>query len=106
MPESYDVIVVGAGASGCALAARLSEDPGRSVLLVEAGPRFRGIESYPPELRYTTFFGARGPGHPNNWSFVATLRPGVHQPLSRGRVVGGSTALNGAVFTRGIAEDF
>jgi choline dehydrogenase len=106
MFDAFDVIVVGAGASGCALAARLSEDPSRSVLLVEAGPRFIGIDAYPPELRYSALFGASAPGHPNNWGFVATLRPGVHQPLSRGRVVGGSTAINGAVFTRGVAEDF
>jgi choline dehydrogenase-like flavoprotein len=106
MRESYDVIVVGAGASGCALAARLAEDPARSVLLVDAGPHFASLEDYPPELRYGAYFGAGAPGHPNNWNFTATLRPGVHQPLPRGRLFGGSTALNGMVFTRGLPEDF
>ena len=106
MRSAYDVVIVGAGASGCALAARLSEDPSRSVLLVEAGPRFQGIEAYPPELRYGAIFAASAPGHSNNWNFLATLRPGVHQPLPRGRVVGGSSALNGTIFTRGVAEDF
>jgi len=106
MRGSYDVIVVGAGASGCALAARLAEDPARSVLLVDAGPHFQAIEDYPPELRYGALFGASAPGHPNNWNFTATLRPGVQQPLSRGRLFGGSTALNGMVFTRGLPEDF
>jgi choline dehydrogenase-like flavoprotein len=105
-PERYDVIVVGAGAAGCALAARLSEDPARSVLLIEAGPRFIGVEAYPPELRYSSMFSACAPGHPNNWGFFGTLRPGVHAPSLRGRVVGGSTAINGAAFTRGLAEDF
>ena len=62
MRESYDVIVVGAGASGCALAARLAEDPARKVLLVDAGPHFAREADYPPELRYGALFGASAPG--------------------------------------------
>ncbi len=42
MPERFDVIVVGGGTAGCVLAARLSEEPGRTVCLVEAGPDYGG----------------------------------------------------------------
>jgi choline dehydrogenase-like flavoprotein len=104
--DSYDVIVVGAGTSGCPLAALLSADPNRSVLLLEAGPRFVGVDEIPSELRYGGVLSAMAPNHPNNWSMVATVRDGVLQPLPRGRVVGGSSAINGTLFTRGLPEDF
>jgi choline dehydrogenase len=104
--ERYDVIVVGAGSAGCALAARLSEDPRRKVLLVEAGPHFRTADNFPSELRYGGILSSMAPDHPNNWAFSATLRPGVEQIVPRGKVVGGSSALNGTLFTRALPEDF
>lgn len=101
---SYDVIVAGAGSSGCALAARLSAT--RRVLLIDAGPHFRRLEDFPQELARVDTIGAMFPGHPNNWSFVGQLRPGRPYPMPRGKVVGGSSAINGAVFVRGRKEDF
>jgi choline dehydrogenase len=104
--ERYDVIVVGAGSAGCVLAARLSENSHRTVLLLEAGPHFKTVDSFPRELKYGGILSSMAPDHPNNWAFAATLRPGVEQIVPRGKVVGGSSALNGTLFTRALPEDF
>lgn len=106
MRPTYDIVIVGAGSAGAPLAARLSEDPNRNVLLIEAGPRFIGAEALPPELRYSGVLSSMMPGHPNNWSLTARLSEDMLQPLPRGRVVGGSSALNGTLFTRGVRADF
>jgi choline dehydrogenase-like flavoprotein len=103
---NYDVIVIGAGSAGCPLAARLSEDPHRSVLLLDAGPHYKSIDEFPEALQQGGSLASSFPGHPNNWSFMARLTPELLYSVPRGKVVGGSSALNGTVFIRGVPEDF
>lgn len=103
---AYDVIIVGAGGSGAPLAARLSDDPDRSVLLIEAGPAPARTEEFPAELLDAgTLQGAR-PDHPNNWSFLGYLTPELPYSIARGRILGGSTAVNGAYYIRARRQDF
>ena len=103
--EHWDVVVVGAGSAGCALAARLV-DAGRRVLVLEAGVDHARPEDFPASLRDAATMGAATPGHPANWSYMAELAEDLRYPVVRGRVVGGSSALNGTYFIRGTRADF
>lgn len=96
----YDELVVGAGAGGAVVAARLSEDPSRRVLLVEAGPDYATLEETPLDLR-DPWISLEA----HDWGLKAVIgeRPIVYP---RGRVVGGSTSVNAAVAARGTVEDF
>ncbi|WP_331633015.1 mycofactocin system GMC family oxidoreductase MftG [Actinomycetospora sp.] len=96
---------MGGGSAGCALAGRLSEDPGRRVLLLEAGPAPRRPEEYPDELRLVSSLAAADDGHPNNWSFACELTDRRPARTARGRVLGGSSAINGANLVRATRTD-
>jgi choline dehydrogenase-like flavoprotein len=101
---AFDFIVVGAGAAGCLLANRLSADPRHRVLLLEAGEADRSIwYRIPVGYRHTI-------GNPaSDWCFAAEPEPGLGGRVlrhPRGKVLGGSTAINGMVVIRGQAADY
>ena len=101
---SFDVVVVGAGPAGCVMARRLTEDLGRTVALLEAGPDY-GPETaaWPAELRDPTDIFPDS----HSWGYLhagrAVDRP---LPLPRARVVGGSSTVNACVWLRGSADDY
>jgi choline dehydrogenase len=100
----YDYIIVGAGSAGCVLAARLTEDPQIRVLLVEAGPKDRSWRIDMPSAVGSLLSSDRF-----NWNYVSDAEPfldGRRLAHPRGRVLGGSSSINGMVYIRGHADDY
>ena len=104
----YTHIIVGAGSAGAALATRLSEDPERSVLLLEAGPDYPDLETMPVDLKFGWGTGADFVVEDeHNWKYTAkSTAKGPTMDVPRGKVTGGTSAINGQVFLRAIPEDF
>ncbi|WP_020593795.1 choline dehydrogenase [Kiloniella laminariae] len=102
--ETFDFIIVGAGSAGCVLANRLSEDPKNSVLLLEAGGSDSSIFIQMPTALSIPMNMSR-----YNWEFESVPEPHMNDRrmhCPRGKVLGGSSSINGMVYVRGHACDF
>jgi len=104
MAGSFDYVIVGAGSAGCVLANRLSADGRTTVLLLEAGPRDTDPWIHIP-LGYGRLFARRDV----NWAYDSEPEPALNGRRifsPRGKVLGGSSSINGLVYIRGQPEDF
>jgi choline dehydrogenase len=102
-PQEFDVVIVGAGSAGCALAGRLSEDPSLRVLLLEAGGSDDVLEVQIPAALYKVWRTRR------DWNYTTEPQPGLSGRRlfwPRGKVLGGSSSINAMIYMRGAAADY
>ncbi|WP_018231263.1 GMC family oxidoreductase [Thioalkalivibrio thiocyanodenitrificans] len=101
---AYDYIIVGAGSAGCVLANRLSADPGNRVLLLEAGGNDTSPWIHIPVGYFKTMHNPK-----TDWCYLTDPDPGIADrrlQWPRGKVLGGSSSLNGLLYIRGHREDY
>ncbi len=101
--DEFDVVVVGAGSAGCALAGRLTEDPSLRVLLLEAGGSDDLLEVRIPAAMYKVFRTRR------DWNYTTEPQPGLDGRRlfwPRGKLLGGSSSINAMIYIRGAAADY
>jgi choline dehydrogenase len=104
MARAWDYVIVGAGSAGCTLAARLSENPDRRVLLIEAGGR-----DWSPYIAIPGLIEAVLTDPKLNWGYLGDPDPslgGRQLTWAAGRVIGGSSSINGMVYGRGLPADY
>ena len=104
MSGTYDYVIVGAGSAGCVLANRLTANGRHKVLLIEAGPR-----DTDPWIHIPLGYGKLFTKTRTNWSYESEPEPQLNGRrifTPRGKVLGGSSSINGLVYIRGQREDF
>ncbi len=102
--QVFDYVIVGGGTAGCVLASRLTADPSVSVLMLEAGPDYRGLP-----IRIPAAVKALYRAGTYHWGFQSRPEAGAGDrpmPYKLGRILGGSSSINGMVWVRGNPADF
>lgn len=102
-PTAADYVIVGAGSAGCVLANRLTEDPGTSVILVEAGGKDSSLNVKIPLAFPNQFHG------PLDWDYETDREPACHDRrlyIPRGKSLGGSSSMNAMLYVRGRPSDY